>query len=185
MSSLTVNTIHSITKILNQNINNYNVFIESGTFGGETTSNLVNSFQVLHTIELSEKYYNHFNNIKIQNNYNNVVNHFGDTVQVLPEILKNLNQYDKSIFWLDGHWSSLDTAKGSKDCPLIEECVSIDNLYKSNKAIILIDDYRLFGTNYAEDWTNITEENILKCFKNHKVIEKFIKDDIFILYIEK
>jgi hypothetical protein len=85
---------------------------------------------------------------------------------------------------LDGHWSSGDTAKGEKDCPLIEECKSIDLLYKSNKGIILIDDYRLFGTNIDQDWSSITTENILKCFNNFNIIQNFVYDDVLILLID-
>jgi hypothetical protein len=60
---------------------------------------------------------------------------------------------------LDGHWSGGDTAKGDKDCPLIEELVTIVGDFKY-KALIIIDDYRLFGTKGNEDWSDITDDNI-------------------------
>ena len=154
------------------------------TSTAQTIINLIDSFKLLHTIELGKNYYDYFNQVKIDRNYTNVKNHFGDTVKVLPEILKSHDELDNCIFWLDGHYSSYDTAKGEKDCPLIEECTSIDNLYLANKGLVLIDDYRLFGTNYAEDWSEITLENILKCFRRHKV-NHFFQDDILILSIEK
>lgn len=71
-----------------------------------------------------------------------------------------------------------------KDCLLIEECITIDELYKSDKALILIDDYRLFGTNIAEDWTDITLENIISCFKKHLCFFH-ISDDILAILIFK
>ena len=184
MTSLNINTINKISNNISQSYGEYNTVIESGTLGGETIINLQPYFKSLYTIELSEHYFNYFNQVKIENEYTNVINYFGDTAQVLPEILKNLTSENKVIFWLDGHYSSYDTAKGEKDCPLIEECTSIDNLYLANKGLVLIDDYRLFGTNYAEDWSEITLENILKCFRRHKV-NHFFQDDILILSIEK
>ena len=184
MTSLVANTVDEITKEIKQNKSEYDVLIESGTLGGETIMNLQPYFRTLHTIELSQYYYEYFDQVKKEKEYKNVINHFGDTAQVLPNILETLSSRNKVIFWLDGHYSSYDTAKGEKDCPLIEECLSIDSLYKSNKGLILIDDYRLFGTNNAEDWSDITVENIIKCFTKHSV-KCFVKDDIFILYIEK
>ena len=86
------------------------------------------------------------------------------------------------FFFLDGHFSSEDTAQGKKDVPLIEELISINNsfLYES---IIIIDDYRLFGTNLNENWLEITEENILHCLEG-RVISNEIKDDRFIIYLK-
>jgi hypothetical protein len=185
MSFINHNNVSSIVKKLGQIISKYNIFIESGTFGGETIVNLRNSFQTLYTIELSEKYYQYFDEIRNREKYYNIQNLFGDTVEVLPKILDSLKETDRVIFWLDGHWSSLDTAKGEKDCPVIDECISIDQIYKSDEAIILIDDYRLFGTFIAEDWLDVTEENILKCFKNFKIVQHFVEEDILVLRIKK
>lgn len=184
MASLTPRSLNSFLEIFNQCKSEYNIFIESGTLGGETISNLQSEFQILYTIELSEKYFELFDKIKKEKKYFNVRNYHGDTIEVLPKILQSLNSQNRSIFWLDGHWSSFDTARGLKDCPLIEECTSIDLFYNSDRAIILIDDYRLFGTYVNEDWSNITLENIILCFKRHKVFHKVI-DDILILFIEK
>ena len=89
------------------------------------------------------------------------------------------------VFFLDGHWSSGDTAKGEKDCPLIEECVGIDKTYKAKKGIVIIDDYRLFGTKINEDWKEITKESILNSFNKFKIIKETVYDDKYILLIEK
>lgn len=184
MTSLNVTIVDSISESFQQKRNEYDVLIESGTLGGETIMNLQPYFRELHTIELSEYYYQYFDSIKKEKQYTNVINHFGDTAEVLPVVLQKLSPRNKVIFWIDGHYSSLNTAKGNKDCPLIEECLAIDNLYQAKKGLILIDDYRLFGTSAAEDWTDITEVNILNCFKNHSV-KTSVWDDIFVLYIEK
>lgn len=184
MSSLNKSILDEITKHYNQITSEYDVLIESGTLGGETIINLYPHFRTLHTVEISEHYYTMFDNFKKEKNYHKVINHFGDTAQVLPQIVQSLSIRNKVVFWLDGHWSSGDTGKGEKDCPLIEECLAIDKFYKSSNGLIIIDDYRLFGTHHAEDWSDITTETITQCFKNHS-IQSFIKDDLFVLLIEK
>lgn len=184
MASLTPEVVSSFFNELNQDQNDYEVFIESGTKGGTTIINLVSSFKVLHTIELSENYYNFFDTIKKEQNYTNVVNHLGATENLMTGILESLNSNDRVVFWLDGHWSSFDTARGEKDCPLLDECLIIDSTYKSDKAVILIDDFRLFGTNMAEDWSDVTMKNVISCFKNHSLFY-FVKDDIVVILIEK
>jgi hypothetical protein len=184
MPKLTIEKLNIIVEKLNEIPDEYTIFLETGTLVGETTLNVQPYFEQVYTIELSEDYYNYFNDMKTQNNYDNIFNYFGDSSVVIPKIIESLEKKDKVIFWLDGHWSSGDTAKGEKDCPLIEECKSIDLLYKSNKGIILIDDYRLFGTNIDQDWSSITTENILKCFNNFNIIQNFVYDDVLILLID-
>jgi hypothetical protein len=163
----------------------YNVFIESGTFTGNTTLEMCKYFNQVHTIELSEKYYNNFLQILNELQIKNIISHYGDSSNVIPQILKTFDEDKKCVFWLDGHWSSGDTAKGNKHCPLIEECCGIDDYYKSEEALILIDDYRLFGTNVNEDWIDITVENIKKCFVNFYVENEFSHDDILVLRIKR
>jgi hypothetical protein len=184
MPYLNTKILNSILDDLGEDKSEYNTFIESGTYGGGTVTALYDEFESLYTVELSEKYYQHFDEIKKNNNYEKITNYFGDTVDILPTLLQTLKSKDRSIFWLDGHWSSGDTAKGKKDCPLIEECEHIDYFYKPDKGIILIDDYRLFGTFINEDWSDITLDKIISCFKKHKITYK-IHDDIVSIHISK
>lgn len=186
MPSLNIAIVNTIFEKLEiGDADDYSVFIETGTNLGHTIVAMQPYFETLHTIELSEYYHKLFENRKNNSNLDNITTHLGDSSLVLRDILQNLTSQDNCVFWLDGHWSSGDTAQGDKDCPLIEECSSIDELYKSKSAVILVDDYRLFGTKYNEDWTEITEENILNCFKNFSVIKKVIHEDSFCLLIEK
>ncbi len=61
---------------------------------------------------------------------------------MLPQIISTVKE--NVIFFLDGHWSSQETGRGDKDVPLLEELDSI-NVQSGGKALIIIDDYRLFG----------------------------------------
>ena len=78
-------------------------------------------------------------------------------------LLPSINE--GAIFFLDGHWSSSDTARGEKDCPLLEEISRIHDLF-AHEAVIIIDDYRLFGTSRNEDWSDISKESILSILQS-------------------
>ena len=120
-------------------------------------------FRTLYTIELSEKYYNATRS-KYRGDKINFIH--GDSSTKLIDVFSSVTE--PSIIFLDGHWSSGDTAKGTKDCPLFEEINAINTHCKSN-AIIIIDDHRLFRKNKAtgcnEDWSSINDEYILDILK--------------------
>ena len=76
---------------------------------------------------------------------------------------------------------------GIKDCPLIEEIEHIDNLF-TNSSILIIDDYRLFGTNITEDWRDISKEKIVSILssridKIYHLDDEFARDDKLIIHI--
>jgi hypothetical protein len=182
MPSIDINFLNE----LHEDYKNYNCFIETGTFMGETIFTMENYFNILYTIEFSEKYYN-----ISKNNYNknkNKINFIqGDSSIIFNSLLPTINE--KSIFFLDGHWSSGDTGKSSKDCPLIEELTQINNLF-IHEAIIIIDDSRLFGTKRNEDWSEITESNLLNIInirlnKYHYLNSSICKNDRLVIYLNK
>jgi hypothetical protein len=141
--------------LLKDDYRKYPVFIETGTYIGETIFNMEEYFKELYTIEIKEEFL-----VNVKNRYGgNKINFLlGDSSKVLTTLLPNIQE--KVIFFLDGHWSWGDTGKGDKHCPLYEELYSIKNLYK-NSAIIIIDDVRLFGTNNICDWSDINKSKIV------------------------
>jgi hypothetical protein len=185
MSPIKINCLTEILNSLNESIQNYNTFIETGTLNGESTIEMEPFFEKIHTIELSEKYFLRF---EVRKNFLRkfkIQNHYGDSSIVLPNLLSFLSDHDTCIFWLDGHYSSGDTAKGSKDCPVIEECIGIDSKYKGKKAVILIDDYRLFETKKNENWIGVNQEAVENSFLKFKKINHIIYQDILAIAIEK
>lgn len=165
MPSLEIDILKSI-KIENL-IENYPVFVETGTYMGETILNFEKYFSKLHTIEIKPEFYD---NVKRKYNGNKITFHLGDSSIKLNEICRSIT--NNTIIFLDGHWSAGNTGRGDKDCPLYEELTAIiENL--NSKAIVIIDDCRLFGlgpntSNGQEvcDWENITIDKILNLVKN-------------------
>jgi hypothetical protein len=174
-------------KLLQDDYKKYNCFIETGTYLGSTIFSLEPYFNKLYTIEFSEKYY-----INTKNKYNGNKIDFilGDSSIVFETLLPNIT--DKCIFFLDGHWSGYDTGRSNKDCPLNEEITHINNLF-TNDAIIVIDDFRLFGLNKLsgkldEDWSEINKEKLLNILqgrvnKVYHLDSECAKDDRLIIHI--
>lgn len=138
----------------------YPIFVETGTNMGYTTFACEPLFETIYTIELGKELYD-----KVSKGYSRNTIHFlhGDSTVVFTDLLPTLDK--PTVFFLDGHWSGGGTAKGAKDCPLIEEVSHIARLFR-HEGIIIIDDYRLFGKGprngpYNEDWESIRKEDIL------------------------
>jgi hypothetical protein len=171
---------------LQDDIKKYSYFIETGTYNGDTIFALETYFDKLYTIEFSEKYYN---NTKEKYGGNKINFILGDSSIVFEKLLPNLTE--KCIFFLDAHWSGEDTGRSNKDVPLEEEIISINNLYKQD-AIIIIDDFRLFGSNRyrkkGEDWSKINKDKLLNILnsrisKVYHLDSEICKDDRLVIHI--
>jgi len=152
MPSLNVETLEQ----LRVNYKDYPCFVETGTLNGDTVRNLSHLFEELNTVEIKEEFY--LNAKELSKNHTNIKFYHGDSSRVLLDLIPNLKS--PSIFFLDGHWSSGDTGRGVKDCPLVEEINAIKSLFKG-KCVVIIDDYRLFGTSRNEDWSDISKERLM------------------------
>jgi hypothetical protein len=170
---------------LKDNYSNYNVFIETGTLNGETIFAMEPYFNKLYTIEFSQQYYLNTKK-RAQARRSNINFILGDSSIVFGSLLPTINE--KAIFFLDGHWSCGDTGKSEQVCPLMEEITHINKLFKS-EAIIIIDDYRLFGRkDFGIDWSDISKEKILAIIKTrinniYHLDSSCGKDDRLIIHI--
>jgi hypothetical protein len=168
--------------LLQDDYTRYTCFIETGTMNGDTTFALEPFFQKVYTIEFSELYHN-----RTKQNYkgNKIQFLLGDSSLVFPTLLPTIQ--GKAIFFLDGHWSAADTGRSSKDCPLIEEILYIQTLFK-HEAILIIDDARLFGLKLDQDWTGIKKDLILRILaprimKLYFLDSSSAKDDRLIIHL--
>ena len=115
------------------------VFVETGTYLGNTTAGASRYFREVHTIELDEKLYKkaqaRFRNVK------NVTCHHGNSPDVLRTLAPSIDE--PVLFYLDAHWSGGVTAHGEVEVPLLEELEIIHG--RGYEDFIVIDDLRLIG----------------------------------------
>jgi hypothetical protein len=186
MSSLNLQQIQKILTHKKEIIDYYKplqpfeCFVETGTHIGSTIFALQPYFKQIISIEIAEHFYNHCKHTVNSRNFTNINLLLGDSSILIEKITTTIPC--NIIFFLDGHYSSENTGRGKKDCPLIEELELISK--RNNDDIIIIDDYRLFETSITEDWSNISLQNILNIFSDRN-IDYFILDDRLCLFIRK
>lgn len=158
-------------------------FIETGTYLGEGIKRILPNYEYIHSIELSEKWYN-YNKEQFKMN-DNVKLYLGDSKKVLPELLNTINE--PVTIYLDAHYSGTPTACGEEETPLLYELEILKN--RQYDDIIIIDDTRMIGKkgtcgfteeslNYSIyplmnfDWTDITDKKIHELMKDRYIILK-------------
>ena len=115
------------------------VFIETGTFLGDTTAGAAQVFREVHTVELSQSLY-----LRAKQRFAQeprVHLYCGDSASVLPSIVRGLR--GRAVLWLDGHYSEGVTAKGDCNTPIFQELAAIAG-NSAESHILLIDDISLF-----------------------------------------
>lgn len=153
--------LHELNLILNKvnkTSNDFDLFIETGSYVGETINEVKSEFNRVISIEITEKYSDMCK--KRFANFSNVEIIKGDSVIELYKLIdKNKNKI--ILFFLDAHCSAGDTGKNDKDVPLIEELKIINENYE-NSGLLIIDDADLFEHVYPElTWAGINEINVL------------------------
>ena len=117
------------------------LFVESGTFRGESLTLVQPSFDQCISVELSREYYEaarerfaHTPNVRLLHS---------DSTQALGQIRDNYD-HQSTLFWLDAHWCATEgtAADSLSQCPLLAELRAIGSLRADS--VILIDDARLF-----------------------------------------
>jgi hypothetical protein len=116
------------------------VLVETGTFQGETLTNMADLFSELHSVELSQELFERAAHCFAEREHVHVCQ--GDS----PEFLRRLGPHIAGrsvLFWLDAHWCVRDAAAGEESqCPLLEELAAIGQV--DDRSVVLIDDARLY-----------------------------------------
>lgn len=118
---------------------NLKVFIETGTYLGNTVDAMLPCVDQIVSIELDSSLatravvrFDGIEQVKILQ---------GDSGRILPTVLNSI--FEPALFWLDGHYSGGNTGGDPKQTPILQEIDAI--LRHAIKGhVILIDDARLF-----------------------------------------
>jgi hypothetical protein len=146
------------------------VLVETGTFMGDMIYNTRHVFEQIHSVELDNVLY--ANAVRRFRRYSHIHLWHGDSNDVLPQILKQLNW--PALFWLDAHYSAGITARGLLDTPIVQEIRHIAQ-HTNRSHVLLIDDAREFGT--AKDYPTLDELNSLITGLNPRW-RMLVEDDI-------
>ena len=141
-----------------------NVFVETGTYRGDTVAAALRAgFREIYTIEVGAQLHRAAAARFAKHTHVHCL--LGDSIDVLPRVLDQIQE--RALFWLDGHWSQGDTARGKKDLPLAEELQALEN-HAIRDHVILIDDIRLLGDPASEiaAWRDLSVEDVKRmCLK--------------------
>jgi len=120
------------------------VFIETGTLYGDMIEAMKPYFDQLYSIELSESLYERACERFSGEDKVRIIQ--GDSAVELGKLMSEIT--GPAMFWLDGHYSAGDTARGVKDTPIYEELNDIFN-HSPNGHVIMIDDAHCFESDPA------------------------------------
>ena len=160
-------------------------FVETGTYYGGTTFMAASLFEEVHTVEISEKFYQNAIIESKKRKIDNIFFHHGDSGEIIYQLCQNIKQ--PSVFFLDGHYcgKGRDGEQSPNGNPLLKEVDAINKRGLSD--IIIIDDTWLFGKKFPEkslDWSNITESSILSKIDKHRILSTQYTDDRFIVFLK-
>jgi hypothetical protein len=157
------------------------VFVETGTYEGESVDAALAYFDELHTIERSEELF-----VRAAARFKNsptVHVHHGSSAEVLSTLSRGLRR-QPVLFWLDAHFCGHGSAGSEVQCPLLAELEAIGAL--SARSVVLIDDARLFmapppAPLIAEQWPSFSEvlARISTLNPTHELI---VIDDVLVFF---
>ena len=178
MPSLEKNLIDTCLDKINKTYQDFPVFIESGTWMGDTTRLASSLFEKVYTIEIDVPLYNRAEALFKEVSNTSVM--YGDTIDILSTILRL--EPRNSLFWLDCHNSGPGTSVGKIDFPVLQECSIIDKHFTGNLGLVLIDDVRLFGVGHSvqidDSLITLTIDKILNTFENKEIIDYWLMPSV-------
>ena len=132
---------HVKTRILSSHSLDHAVWVETGTYLGDTTLSLSKIAKSVISIEpqielsnFAKKRLKRHANIKVLNS---------TSEESIARILDDIT--GPACFWLDGHYSGDVTYKGSSTSPILQELAAVSTyVNKDNPVVVFIDDFRLF-----------------------------------------
>ncbi len=129
------------------------VFVETGTYRGDMVEAVKRDFARVYSIELGVELHRLARERFAADP--NVTILQGDSGEVLRGLLPGIDR--PALFWLDGHFSEGDTARGALITPILSELDHILAHPLARRHVILVDDARLF--NGEDDYPTLESLN--------------------------
>lgn len=120
------------------------ILVETGTYFGDMVAAMRGHFDRIYSIELDKELCERARRRFSGDETVSVIN--GDSGIELGNIVGKLEQ--PALFWLDGHYSAGETARGVKDTPILDELAHISSA-RCRGSVVIIDDARAFGADPA------------------------------------
>jgi hypothetical protein len=157
------------------------VWVETGTYLGDTTEFFSKIANVVYTLEPSDFLFE--NAAKRFGSKSKVKVLHGTSEEKLTEVIELILHSEHKIisFWLDGHYSAGNTFKGLHDTPVMFELKIIEALLQSsNEVRIFIDDVRCFDPSKLEYSTYPAISELINWCQAHHMSWQ-IEHDILII----
>jgi hypothetical protein len=116
------------------------VLVETGTFLGDTVEAMRRHFREIYSIELSAELYRRARERFAGIDQVRLLH--GDSGAILPDLAHEIRE--PCLFWLDGHYSAGETARGDENSPLRRELAAVLGR-RVEGDVILVDDARLMN----------------------------------------
>lgn len=153
------------------------VFVETGTYCGDTLAYLLNEFRALHSVELDDRMYQAA--VERFRGFPHVRLYHGDSGVLLKQIVAELTE--PAFFWLDAHYSGGKTAKGPLETPIMQE---LETVMKGSafEHAVLIDDARLFVGSRDYPPLRVLESFVAECRPGSRFA---VQDDIVRIFLAR
>lgn len=116
------------------------VFVETGTYLGDTVDAMSPIFDKLFSMELSPELYERARARFSGDGRIEIL--LGNSAARLGEAARAIGS-ERAVYWLDAHWSGGNTAKADENTPINAELESIKS-FSVGECIIMVDDLRYF-----------------------------------------
>jgi len=162
--------IHELVALKMRDKYNLEIFVETGTWHGDSAIWAAAHFSKVYTIELNLPFLEEFNSLLAD--FDNIEPIHGNSrIELIPVISKI---HRPVLFFLDAHWTG-DAEQHDKisACPVMDEINTINKLCKVNH-VIIVDDARLMRGKWGD------QDSIVEALCNNEQRKVQIFDDIFL-----
>ena len=162
------------------------IFIESGTYKGDTTRLMTKFYKDIYTFEINPRLFMDSQDASLTAKLTNAHHYFGNCYDLMSKVM--CMDTRPCFFFLDAHQSGTDTSHYEDiHVPLYQELQVINDNYPQNQfGVVVVDDYRLFTVEPIPwDWQHITTQKIIDSLHKHKISKTFVVNDRMYIFINE